>query len=76
MFLAVIIPPARKNRIVAGLVALSMALSFLLSKLPVTEAWSSGTRIILLTIVISAAAALLFPVQTEQPEASEGGTAS
>lgn len=76
MFLAVIIPPARKNRVVAGLVALSMALSFLLSKLPVTEAWSSGTRIILLTIVISAAAALLFPVQTEQPEASEGGTAS
>ena len=75
MFLAVIIPPARKNRIVAGLVALSMALSFLLSRLPVTEAWSSGTRIILLTIVISAAAALLFPVQTEQPEASEGGTA-
>ena len=71
MFLAVIIPPARKSRIIAGLVALSMALSFALSRLPLTAAMSSGTRIILLTVVISAAAALLFPVKT--PEREEGG---
>ena len=76
MFLAVIIPPARKSRVVAGVVAISMLFSFLLSKLPLTASWSSGTRIILLTVVISAAAALLFPIKAELPaETSEGGAA-
>jgi predicted branched-subunit amino acid permease len=69
MFLAVIIPPARKNRIVAGLVALSFAASYGAAKLPVLTAMSSGTRTILLTIVIAGAAAVLFPVREEEPHA-------
>ncbi len=70
MFLAIIIPPARKSRIVAALVGVSMVLSYVLAKVPLTAAWSSGTRIIVLTVVISAAAAILFPIR-EQPEGEE-----
>lgn len=62
MFLAIIIPPARKNKIIAGLVVLSMLASFLFSKLPVLSTLSSGIRIIILTVVISGIAAILFPV--------------
>ncbi len=65
MFLAIIIPPAGKSRVLGSLVAISMLLSFLLSRLPFTAGWSEGSRIILLTIVIAGAAAVLFPVDTE-----------
>lgn len=62
MFLAVIIPPARKNRIVAGFVLVSFLASFAAANLPCISQLSSGTRTIILTILISAAAAALFPV--------------
>lgn len=65
MFLAIIIPPARKNRIVAGLVALSFALSFACEYLPGVASLSSGTRTILLTVLISGAVAVRFPVKQE-----------
>ena len=61
MFLAVIIPPARKDKLIGCLVAISMALSLLADKLPLLDGISSGTKIIVLTVVISVAAALLFP---------------
>lgn len=61
MFLAVIIPPARKNKIVAGLVAVCFAASFAASALPILSGISEGTRTILLTVILSAAAALIFP---------------
>ena len=66
MFLAIIIPPARENRIVAGCVALSFGLSWLFSALPLLSAISSGTRTILLTLLIAGGAALLFPVKGEE----------
>lgn len=65
MFLAIIIPPARKNKIIAGIVIISMALSFAFSKLPVLREISSGMRVIILTVVISLAAAVLFPVKED-----------
>lgn len=65
MFLAIIIPPARKNKIIAGLVAISMAASYAFSRLPVLKDISSGIRIILLTVLIAGAAAILFPVKEE-----------
>ena len=65
MFLAIIIPPARKDKVVAALVAISFALSFAGSYLPVVSSMSSGTRTIILTVVISSAAAILFPRKTE-----------
>lgn len=65
MFLAIIIPPARKNKIIAGLVVVSMLASFIFSKLPMLSSVSSGIRIIILTVVISGIAAVLFPVKKE-----------
>lgn len=65
MFIAIIIPPARKSRIVAGIVAISMAASFLFTRLPATAKISSGVRTIILTVAISALAAILFPVKED-----------
>ncbi len=55
MFLAIIIPPARKDKVVAVLVAISFALSFACNYLPGISALSDGTRTILLTVLISGA---------------------
>ena len=66
MFLAIIIPPARKDRVVAALVLLSFVLSFACSYLPGVAALSDGTRTILLTVLISGAAAVLFPVPAQE----------
>lgn len=66
MFLAIIIPPARKNKIIAGLVVLSMLASYLFARLPVFSFLSSGMRIILLTLLISGITAVLFPIPDEQ----------
>ncbi len=63
MFLAIIIPPARDNKIIAGLVVISMAASFLFAKLPVVSAMSSGMRVIVLTVMIAGIAAVLFPIE-------------
>ena len=62
MFLAVIIPPARKNRVIAFFVLVSFAASFAATYLPLISQLSGGTRTIILTVLISAIAAILFPV--------------
>ena len=75
MFLAIILPPARKSRIIAGLVAISMAASAALTVLceKLSLLWfTEGFRIISLTVVISLAAAILFPV-CEETEVAESG---
>ncbi len=61
MFLAVIIPPARKSKVIAGLIAVCFLVSFASSYLPVISGIPSGTRTIILTVALSAAAAALFP---------------
>ena len=65
MFLAVIIPASRKSKVILGVVVVSMAASFALECIPLFASLASGTRIILLTVVIAAGAALLFPVKEE-----------
>ncbi len=66
MFLAVIIPPARKSRRILILVALSFALSALCTVLPGISTLSSGSRTILLTLLIAGGAAVFFPVREEE----------
>lgn len=65
MFLAVVVPPSRKSRIIAGVVLASMAASAAFPWIPLAGKLSSGIQIILLTIMVSAAAAVLFPVKEE-----------
>lgn len=66
MFLAIIIPPGRKNKVIAGLVAISMAASLAMSVLPVVSHISSGMRTIILTVVIAGIAAVAFPIKEKE----------
>ena len=61
MFLAVIIP---------GLVVISMLASYLFTMIPALSGISSGMRVIILTVLISGAAAFLFPIK-EDPNNAE-----
>jgi predicted branched-subunit amino acid permease len=70
MFLAIIMPPARKDRNVLRALVASVALSGLAAVAPVTGEWSSGMRTVVLTVVISAAAAWLKPVKDESDGAA------
>ena len=62
MFLAIIMPPARADRNVLYALLACVVLSGGCSVAPVVSEWSSGTRTIVLTIVISAVAAWLKPI--------------
>lgn len=68
MFLAVIIPPARKDKVIAGLVVISFAVSFASSYLPFLKDMTDGTKTIVLTVAISAIAAVAFPKKVETDE--------
>ena len=66
MFISVFVPEAKKNKIVAALVLISFTLSAAFEFLPYVKQLSSGIRIIILTIVISLGAAILFPIKEEE----------
>ena len=63
MFISVFIPEARKNRVVAALVAVSFASSLAFEYLPYIREISSGIRVIILTVAISLAAAIICPIK-------------
>ena len=66
MFLAIIIPPCKKDRNVLIGVVLSFISSFLGTYyLPYIKNLSSGTRTIILTIILSSLMALIFPRKEE-----------
>lgn len=70
MFIAIIIPPTRNNKVLTGVVLISMVLSLLFTKAPFLCRISSGFRIIILTLLIAGAAAYLFPVKEDESENS------
>ena len=61
MFLAVIIPPSRKDKILRYIIITCFIVSFGATYLPYISELSEGTRTILLTIVLSSVASILFP---------------
>ncbi len=67
MFIAVIIPPTKHNKVIAHIVPISMIASAIFAFAPIIKNISSGFRIIILTIIISAVAAILFPITENQP---------
>ncbi|MBQ6540527.1 MAG: AzlC family ABC transporter permease [Oscillospiraceae bacterium] len=69
MFIAIIIPPAKKDRVIAALIIISMALSYAFAAVPLFDGISSGIKVIILTVVISAAAAYFFPVKEDRDAA-------
>lgn len=68
MFMAVIIPPAKGNKLLAGIIFLSMIMSLLFAKIAVFSHISSGFKIIILTVLIAGLAAFLFPVKEDLHE--------
>ena len=69
MFIAIFVPPSKTSKVIAGLVLVSMALSFAFNRIPVFDGISSGVKTIILTVAISAAAALLFPIREVKKDA-------
>ena len=65
MFIAIIVPPAKKNKVIAIGVIFSMATSWVFTKVSVLERVSSGFKIIIITVAVSAVLALMFPVENE-----------
>lgn len=70
MFIAIIIPAAKKDKIVGLAIIISFVLSYLFTKLPVISNFSEGTRTIILTVCIASLAAILFPIKEDQEEAA------
>ena len=68
MFLAVVIPASKKSKIVAGVVVASMAASAGFSVIPGLREISSGFQMIILTVLLAGAAAVLFPVEEEKED--------
>ncbi len=66
MFIAIIIPEARINRVVRALVLISFAASFVFNVAPVLKSIPTGIRTIILTVAISLAAAIFFPIKDEK----------
>lgn len=68
MFIAILVPKAVTEKAVLAAVTAAMVMSGMLSVLPVTRVMTSGSRIIIITILISALAARAAPVQEEAYE--------
>ena len=62
MFLAIIIPQAKKDHVIGLLIIISFLLSYICKDVPI----SGGTRTILLTIIISMAVAIIKPRKKEE----------
>ena len=68
MFLAVIIPPIKNNKIIGGLVEVSFGASYMFAHFPPVSSLSDGTRTIILTVLISAVVSIIFPLKKEESE--------
>lgn len=71
MFLAIIVPPARDDCNVLYALIASFLLSGICAVAPIVSQWSSGTRTILLTLLISSAVAWFRPVKNSESNGTE-----
>ncbi len=69
MFIAIVVPEAKSDRIVALAAAISIAASFLFDIVPLFRSIGEGMKTIILTFVISALFALIFPRKEENRDA-------
>ena len=66
MFIAVVIPPAKKDGRILAIVVVSMLSSWLFTLEPVVSYISDGVKIIILTLSISALAAIVWPLKEDE----------
>ncbi len=71
MFIAIIIPVAKKSKPVLSAIIIAGTISSIIYYTPLKNFISSGFRIILVTIVVSAVMAYLAPIDVEEDEQSE-----
>ena len=65
MFIAIIIPPAREHKNILFAVVLATLASYMFTYLPILSKLSGGWSVILITVVVSALSAWLFPLKDE-----------
>lgn len=71
MFIAIVVPPAKKNRQIMLVSLVAIAISCLLYYLPVFSFVSSGFSIIICAVAASVVGALLFPIPSGENEVKE-----
>jgi predicted branched-subunit amino acid permease len=68
MFIAIIIPPARKSKPITMIILMSVTVVLLLKYIPLFHMISSGFRVIIATLIGAGIGALLFPIDSEPEE--------
>ncbi len=63
MFIAIIVPQAKENRVIALSVVVAMVLSFVFEKAEILSKISSGMKVILITVFTASLTAIIFPVK-------------
>lgn len=66
MFIAIIVPPTKKDKVLLQIVVISMLASLVFAVTPILKEISSGFRVIILTLIIAGAAAYFFPIKEEE----------
>ena len=67
MFLAIILPPARREKSVRAVVLIAIGVSLLFHYLPMLSGISGGFVVIICAVIAAAVGAVLFPVAEEAP---------
>ena len=62
MFIAIIIPPAKKSKQVLAVIGMAVVLECILYYCPVFAVISSGFQVIIATVIAASLGAVLFPV--------------
>lgn len=66
MFLAIIIPPAKKHKTLVWVILLAMAMSACFTYIPGVNKVSRGFAIIIVTVVVAAVASIVRPIQERE----------
>ena len=66
MFIAIIIPPSRREKPVATVVVAAFVLSSIAAYLPALASVADGTKTIVITVIVAALAAVVFPHKDEE----------
>ena len=66
MFIAIIVPPAKKNKNVLISILMAVVMSIAFTYLPILKNLSSGWSIIIIAVVVSAVCAIWFPVTEDK----------
>lgn len=69
MFIAIVVPPAKKERQILAAVVLALMLSCLFAWVPVLAKISAGLAIVICTVAAAAVCAALFPIEEEEEAA-------